>query len=255
MHASPSIPLQQAVAASEAELVEPLLQAVFGLRLAFVGNGDGLNLLDASPIEYRVHVLPQQAEPATAPVTAPGMPCVMADDGTIPLLSEAFDAVVLYHALEQSEDPHTLLREAERILRPSGFLVMVCYNPASLLGLAHRLGQSSLGRGMHLLGMHRLRDWLKLLGLRPLSGDYGFYRYPWLGERALQLGRWLERLGTVSRAPLGGISVLLARKDVFGMTALGPQRQARRLSPGLLLPARVPMPNRQYQSNNNRKYR
>ncbi|HEY9036889.1 MAG TPA: class I SAM-dependent methyltransferase [Pseudomonadales bacterium] len=235
-------PLQQALRLAEASLAEPLLQAVFGLRLAYVGDGSGLPLLDASPVEYQVHVQLASADESSV---AASLPCVKSDGQRIPLLSEAFDAVVLYHALEQSEDPHSLLREAERILRPSGFLILVGYRRMSLLGLAHWLGRFESTRAMQLLGTHRLKDWLKLLGLRLLSTDYAFYRYPWSGM-GLRLMAWLERLGVVSRAPLGGISVMMARKDVFGMTALHARNQ-QRLHAGLLAPA--PMSNRIYNQS------
>ncbi|TNF35100.1 MAG: class I SAM-dependent methyltransferase [Gammaproteobacteria bacterium] len=238
-------PLDQALADAETRLAEPLLQAVFGLRLAYVGPGKGLGLLDASPVEYPVHVRLPGDDAGESP--RDGMAVLDSDGETIPLLSEAFDAVVLYHALELSSDPHKLLREAERILRPSGFLLLVGYRRSSLLGVAHALGRFAPAKTMRLLASQRLRDWLKLLGLRLLSTDYGFYRYPWKGS-GLRLMAWLERAGTLSRAPLGGICVMMARKDVFGMTPLTRRSRERVAAPGLLLPARAPIPNRQYKN-------
>lgn len=234
-------PLQEALQQAEASLAEPLVQAIFGLRMAYIGDAAGLALLDASPIEYQVHVqLPPGQQPSPKP-------CLESDGERIPLLSEAFDAVVLYHALEQSSNPHSLLREAERILRPSGFLLLVGYRKSSLLGLAHRLGRFGPAEGMQLLSTQRLRDWLKLLGLRVLSTDYAFYRYPWRGG-ALRAMHWLERLGLVSRLPVGGVSVMMARKDVFGMTPLT-GRNLHRMPAGLLLPAQASASNRNYKSS------
>ncbi len=234
-------PLKEALQQAESSLAEPLLQAVFGLRMAYIGDAAGLALLDASPIEYQVHVqLPASQERAI-------QPCIASDGEHIPLLSEAFDAVVLYHALEQSDNPHNLLREAERILRPSGFLILVGYRKTSLLGLAHWLGRFAPAEGMRLLSTQRLKDWLKLLGLRLLSTDYAFYRYPWQGRGVRMLG-WLDRLGLMSRLPVGGLSVMMARKDVFGMTPLN-ERSRQRQSSGLLMPARAPLSNRHYKSS------
>lgn len=47
-------------------------------------------------------------------------------------LPESFDAVVIRWALEQSHDPIALLRNAWRILKPSGRLVIIAWNSHSL---------------------------------------------------------------------------------------------------------------------------
>lgn len=220
-------PLQQALLDAEAQRLQPLLQSVYGLRMACVGAPEGLTHLRDSSIPQQVYV-GQRAEDCRR---AEGL-VLQAEDSAIPLISEAFDAVYLYHALERASDPHQLLREAERILRPSGFLILVLHNPVSLFGLAGLLGRGTPG----LLRVPRLKDWLKLLGLRLLSIDYGFYRYPWRSQRLLRAFAWLEPLGVLSRIPLGGVTVLMARKDVFGMTVL-PERLSRRLENTAMLPA------------------
>lgn len=230
--------LQESLEQSEQALVTPLLQAVFGLRLAYVGAPEGLRYLAGSPIRQHIHVGQRSGDctPGQAGLVVQG------DDATIPLLSEAFDAVFLYHALERSPDPHRLLREAERILRPSGFLILVAFNPASLSGIAHRLGRGLATAGMNLLRIHRLKDWLKLLGLKPLSVDYAFYRYPSRLGWFMRFTHWIEGLGAISRLPLGGVAVLMARKDVFGMTPLVEERSVRRLGASVFVPAQARLP-------------
>ena len=63
---------------------------------------------------------------------------------------ESFDAVVIRWALEQSADPIALLRNAWRILKPSGRLVIIAWN-------SHSLGNELYGaRWMPLsIGQHR----------------------------------------------------------------------------------------------------
>lgn len=221
------------IRACEACRIEPLLQAVFGSRLAYVGEASGLTHLSASPIRQHVHV-GQFPEDGMQPGWA-----LQSDDSTLPLVSEAFDAVVLYHALERARDPHRLLREAERILRPSGFLILVTHNPLSLMGLSGLLQSGRATRARHRLHSSRLKDWMKLLGLKPMSMDYGFYRYPFRSERLMRWTHWLESWGSTSRLPLGGVAVMLARKDVFGMTPLLEERLSSRSRATALLPAQA----------------
>lgn len=60
---------------------------------------------------------------------------VMGDGGALPFDSESLDAVVFFQSLEHSNDPVTLLAEAERTLKRGGTLVVTSRNLTSLYGL------------------------------------------------------------------------------------------------------------------------
>ena len=59
---------------------------------------------------------------------------VLADPHWLPFPENSLDLVVLPHALEFSADPHQLLREVHRAMRPDGQLVIAGFNPFSLFG-------------------------------------------------------------------------------------------------------------------------
>lgn len=91
------------------------------------------------------------------------------DPHQLPLATEAIDLVVLQHALDISEYPHQVVREAARVVNAGGRLVITGFNPYGIWGLKRWL---LLGRGMpwraRFLNQNRLKDWLTLLNF----GDF-----------------------------------------------------------------------------------
>jgi ubiquinone/menaquinone biosynthesis C-methylase UbiE len=57
------------------------------------------------------------------------IPLVRLDAQALPFRSEAFDVVILYEALYYLSDPDQFVREARRILRPSGIVLVCTVNP------------------------------------------------------------------------------------------------------------------------------
>lgn len=91
---------------------------------------------------------------------------LVADFTALPIASEAADLVIALHVLENMRQPHDLLREMDRIVRPEGRLMIVGVNPVSLFPVARFLGRSCyapLLRG-HRHAAWRLVDWLRVLG-------------------------------------------------------------------------------------------
>ena len=94
----------------------------------------------------------------------------VSDFNALPLPSETIDTVFLHHVLEFSQCPHEVLKEASRVLKPSGYIVMVIFNPVSMLGLLKfpaRLFSSNSVWRHHGLRRGRVLDWLKFLSIRP----------------------------------------------------------------------------------------
>jgi ubiquinone/menaquinone biosynthesis C-methylase UbiE len=70
---------------------------------------------------------------------------------------------VLPHTLEFTRDPHHRLREAHRVLRAEGRLLVLGLNPASLWASAPKAPErpAFCRRSGEFLGYWRLRDWLQ----------------------------------------------------------------------------------------------
>ncbi len=159
----------------------------------------------------------------------------------LPFPSDSIDLVVLPHALEFAHDPHQVLREVERVLRPEGRIVITGLNPASLWGLRQRLSRSRLGlpgreepelpRAGEFIGYWRLRDWLRLLGFAIESGQFGCWKPPLAGERWLQRFDWMDRVGERWWPVLGAAYLLVAVKRVRGMRLVGLAKAQRAKAP------------------------
>lgn len=175
---------------------------------------------------------------------------LLAEPVALPFPQASLDLLVLPHTLELSIDPHTALREVERVLVPEGRVVISGLNPASLWGLRQwraRLYQR-LGKGTlylpdvgEFIGYRRLRDWLRLLSFEVESARFGCYR------PAVRSAQWLERCGFMD--PLGeewwpifgAAYFVVAVKRVHGMRLMEPAWRTSRQRAA----ATVPMANRE----------
>ncbi|MFT5603543.1 MAG: SAM-dependent methyltransferase [Paracoccaceae bacterium] len=132
----------------------------------------------------------------------------------LPIANESQDAVVLHHLLEFVANPHNMLREIERITVPRGRVLIVGFNPFSLLGLqlqvSGRLNRDSVWQ-QHMFTTFRLIDWLHLLGFEINHCWYGFHRLP-LAKPDWCMSHSYLRPDLMKKLPVGGSFVLSATK-------------------------------------------
>ncbi len=139
----------------------------------------------------------------------------------IPLPDDSVDFILLHHALEFSENPHDVLREAVRVLAPRGNLLVVGFNPWSLFGMRAALGgmfRLSVPWAHHRLSRARLTDWLHLMSCEPAGTARGFYNLPLQNRRLRSLLGFFEPLAARLGLPGNGFFMIHANKNVFGRT-------------------------------------
>jgi SAM-dependent methyltransferase len=145
----------------------------------------------------------------------------------LPFDTQSIDLVVVMHQLESSDRPHRMLREIDRILRPEGILVVAGFNPLSLWGLRHQMNGARLrpviGPNGQMIGVPRLRDWCKLLGLEVGEGIYGLHAPMCRSQRGFDRMRFLDRAGDRWWPILGAAYIVTAIKRVRGMRLIGPR--------------------------------
>ena len=155
---------------------------------------------------------------------------IRCDFEALPFPEASLDLVVMPHSLELSLDPHTSLREAERVLMPEGRIVICGFNPSSLWGWKQRrerfyrrlgLGQLYLPDAGEFLGYRRLRDWLQLLGFEVESSNFGLWHPAVRSEKWLSRTEWLNSLGKRYWPIFGAAYCIVAVKRVRGMRVLG----------------------------------
>ena len=160
---------------------------------------------------------------------------VVADTAELPFAGASIDGVVLHHALDVAADRRGTLREAARILKSGGRLVVVGFNPLSLWSLSKPLPAF---RDLRPLSVPRLGEWLTVLGMtRDARTVYLNYRS--LLPMALATDRWQTLSAWVNRLqpPLGGAYIMAATKRGPGYIV---QRRNQRQDSRELAPAVLP---------------
>lgn len=159
----------------------------------------------------------------------------ISDFDALPLPSGTIDVVLMHHVLDFCEFPHEALKEAARVVTPSGHLVVFGFNPFSWMGLAKwpmRLGSRNLLWRCRMLGGWRVGDWLRLLGFQVEEVDYGCFAPPLQSRRLLGMLHRGEKFFRKTGLPFGSYYMIIARKQVARpIASRKPAWLARGISP------------------------
>ena len=143
----------------------------------------------------------------------------------LPFASESIDLLVLPHVLEFAADPHQILREVERVLRPEGRLIISGFNPASLWGVrqyfSRLIGSAYLPRDGQFISLIRIKDWLQLLNFSLDRGHFGCYKLPLQGESSMSRMEFLEPMGNRWWPIFGAVFLVSAIKRQQGIRLIG----------------------------------
>jgi SAM-dependent methyltransferase len=208
-----------------------MLSRLYGPVALQLGASGEVDLLENSAATTRIVI-----DPLVTSV-APASP-VRAEPAALPFLGKSVHTVVLPHVLEFCIDPHQVLREVDRVLMPEGHVVITGFNPISLWGLskllAHRRSVPWRGR---FFSLHRVKDWLSLLGFEHCGGAMLQYLPPVARTRLRRRLAFLEHAGNRWWPMLGAVYIVVAKKREFGVTPLQPEwKRNGKLAPGLAGP-------------------
>jgi SAM-dependent methyltransferase len=153
---------------------------------------------------------------------------LIADPHYLPFAENSIDLIVMPHALEFTDDPHLMLRDAYRVIRPEGQIVIAGFNPFSLFGAKRYFGreQTPPWNG-NFIALYRVKDWLTLLGFDVVGGRLDAYVPPFAREKWLERSRFMESAGDRWWPVAGGVYFLRATKRVHGMRVITPSWQRR----------------------------
>jgi SAM-dependent methyltransferase len=215
----------------EVRQVRRALDSVFGDQLVQVGAWGEPGLFRRLARTRRAAVF--------SPEPLPGVDAVCAADA-LAIATDSVDAVLLPHTLELEDDPHGVLREVDRILRPDGHLVVLGFNPWGWWGLRHAASRQGFPPGsQRMISDGRLCDWLRLLEFKVHHSAFYYFVPPVLRgatprhARAARAEDGAPEAGArpASRRPrrpsvfrripaFAGCYVLVARKQAFVMTPI-----------------------------------
>jgi len=163
---------------------------------------------------------------------------IIADPHALPFAENALDLIVMPHALEFTSDPHLMLREAWRVIRPEGQIVISGFNPFSLFGMRRYFGRGATPPwNGNFIALYRLKDWLSLLGFDIVGGRFDCYVPPFTQEKWLRRFAFFEKAGDRWWPITGGVYFLRATKKVLGMRLLEPAWERRERRKEALAPA------------------
>lgn len=227
-------PAGERLLASQAAVLDEITPCIFGFHAVQVCAARPRSLLAGSRILHRVLV--GTGHPVDNPVD------VVAAAAQLPFPNDSIDLLVLHHALDFEDDPHTVLREAARAVIPGGALVVVGFNPWSLFGFLRLFHWGALEAPWfaRCISPYRVSDWLQVLDFRIDGLESDYHLPPLAGARAVQRLRWLQYLGERIWPRHGMFYVLVARKSVAPLTPVRRfERQVRPVTVGVPAAGRV----------------
>ncbi len=218
--------------ANQRPVIDHAIRRQFGVHQAEVGVSHRIPVGNSSNLGHRFYVLPEWE---------PDMPknVVVSSSDEIAIDHDTVDLVILHHALDFSADPHQTLREASRILKSSGYLLVVGFNPFSSWGIRRLFSRSKNGPwGSRFISGNRVDDWLNLLDFKVSGLQYHFYAPPVNNQRLINSFAWLSHILN-AKVPLGAYYTIMAQKQVGGRIRFAPRWRQKAKVVGLPLANRV----------------
>ena len=212
-------PSGQYILELEKKLLDTILPTCFGYYLLQIGGCASEDMARSSPINQKIFLQSNIADAFS------GRCNLVGEMEDLPIESNSVDVLIVNHALEFSSDPHSLLREIERVLRPEGYLILFSFCPGGWYGLRRLFG---MWRGQapwngKYFPASRVADWLNLLGMPLLSQRHYALIPPINNAKFLNffkpLDNWFNGFSLMFGA---GAYLLLAKKQVSTLTPMKP---------------------------------
>ena len=176
-----------------------------------------------------ISVMPVQGQPPSRLSRWPADgPCALAlaEEESLPFPDLSFDNVLMVHGLEHADHTRRMLREVWRVLRDEGRLLIVVPNRRSIW--AH-LDHTPLGHGQPYTPAQLAR--LLERGMFHVERrDGALFVPPFRSRLLLRTARLWESAGHALSPKLSGVTIMEARKEVFGALPLRSQPSGRRVA-------------------------
>lgn len=200
--------LGRSLLASQREIVSSVLEKHLGTFQAEIGVSHRVPVGNPSHIVHKYFIIPEWSPDLPSNVLVSGSEELALD-------TDSIDLVILHHTLDFSKNPHQTLREASRVLKSTGHLIIIGFNPTSLWGLRKLFNRNKQSPwNNRFISGKRISDWLSLLHYQMNDVSYHYYGLPFnkisLFKKFLWLGNFLN-----PKVPLGTYYIMSAQKQTY----------------------------------------
>lgn len=206
--------LGKALLAEEQRLLLSYLSTHFGKNSLLIGVPHQKVLLKTSLIHQQILLSPLLEKENT-------ITYVEAEFYELPIQSGSVDQVILPHTLEIIDNPHQLLSEACRVVKPEGHIFILGFNPYSLWGLKRYFtNDKKVPWSGNFIPSSTVKKWLSLADFELVKQDMLLFRPPTQHLALFQKLKYLEWIGKKCYKPFGGVYMLQAKAKVVPLTPI-----------------------------------
>ena len=169
-----------------------------------------------------IALTPAQLGAAGWPPGGAGLACT-AEEDALPFVDLSFDNILVVHGLESAENVRRMLREAWRVLKDDGRLLVVAPNRT---GMWAHVESTPFGQGQP-YSAAQIGRLLAATFFKIERRDTALYLPPVPARMVLRSARIWERAGRSLLPRLAGVTITEASKDMFGAVPLGSRPRRR----------------------------
>ncbi len=189
-------------------------QRIFGYHFVKLGNLSSQLALTKCPITHQINQTPE-----TQPHTG-----LVGKSHELPFLENSVDGFLLANELDFAQDPHQILREVDRVITQSGYVIISGFNPLSLTGIGKYLPfkRGNILHDARFFTSSRIKDWLQLLGFEIIEQKQVLFSMLFFNYKRQHPSRWQNWLS--DHWPwCSSVYIILAKKRVYPMTTIRPK--------------------------------
>lgn len=193
--------------ADQRSKIDIVTQRIFGYQQLELPVSHRLPMGNSTSLGHKMMVVPQH-------LTDLPESTMVSLSHELAVRHDSVDLAILHHTLDFATSPHQALREASQVVKSSGYLLIVGFNPISLWGLRKLLSRkkSAPWNGRFISGQ-RIEDWLSVLDFEVSNSSSHFYRPPFESYNLLEHFSFMDKFDKRD-TPMGAYYMILAKKQV-----------------------------------------
>ena len=117
---------------------------------------------------------------------------VVGETNNLPIETHSIDIVIMPHTLEFDDNPHQVLREVNRVLKPEGIVLLMGFNPWAFWHLPRFFPKTKSKTPWNgkFISRYRVIDWLKLLNFE-IEQSQGCCLFPLMKKQSVSTNQTL----------------------------------------------------------------